>query len=168
MSENNITLKKNSSSHGVVFCKTGLDEYNPYIEYKVKININYKEKSQLFLGLVDKSKYKLSFLSSKLWRDSPSSYYWDVWNSALIKTNENGARVGEMKGYGCIYTDKEITLGIRFDHTKRTVSFYKNGINHGIAFRNVPSGLTPSIDVWFQEGEIEIQNNINFEEKAFL
>ncbi len=168
LSENNVILKKNSPSHGVVFCKTGLDEYNPYIEYKVKINIQYKEKSQLFIGLVDKSKYKLSNLSSKLWRDSPSSYYWDVWNSSLIKTNENGGRVGDMKGYGCIYTDKEITLGIKFDHVKRTVSFYKNGINHGIAFRNVPSGLTPSIDVWFQEGQVEIQNNINFEEKAYL
>ena len=110
MSENNVKKKKNSPSHGVVFCKTGLDEYNPYIEYKVKINIQYKEKSQLFIGLVDKSKYKLSNLSSKLWRDSPSSYYWDVWNSSLIKTNENGGRVGDMKGYGCIYTDKEITL----------------------------------------------------------
>ena len=63
---------------------------------------------------------------------------------------------------------KEIVLGIKFDHVKRTVSFYKNGIDHGVAFRNVPSGLTPSIDVWFQEGTIELQNNINFEEKTFL
>ena len=73
-----------------------------------------------------------------------------------------------MKGYGCTYTEKEIVLGIKFDHVKRTVSFYKNGIDHGIAFRNVPSGLTPSIDVWFQEGNIELQNNINFEVPLIL
>lgn len=168
LSENNLILKKNNPNHGVVFCKSCLDEYNPYIQFKVKINISYKEKSQLFIGLVDKSKYKLSNLSSKLWRDSPSSYYWDIWNSTLIKTNENGARVGDMKGYGCVYTEKEIILGIKFDNVKRTVSFYKNGIDHGVAFRNVPSGLTPSIDVWFQEGSVEIQNNINFEEKTYL
>ena len=168
LSEDNLILKKNNPNHGVVFCKSFLDEYNPYIQFKVKINIPYKEKSQLFIGLVNKSKYKLSNLSSKLWRDSPSSYYWDIWGSTLIKTNENGARVGDMKGYGCIYTEKEIVLGIKFDHVKRTVSFYKNGIDHGVAFRNVPSGLTPSIDVWFQEGTIELQNNINFEEKTFL
>ena len=168
LSEDNIILKKNNPNHGVVFCKSFLDEYNPYIQFKVKINIPYKEKSQLFLGLVNKSKYKLSNLSSKLWRDSPSSYYWDIWDSTLIKTNENGTRVGDRKGYGCIYTEKEIILGIKFDHVKRTVSFYKNGIDHGIAFRNVPSGLTPSIDVWFQEGTVELQNNINFEEKTFL
>ena len=117
---------------------------------------------------MNKSKYKLANLSSKLWRDSPSSYYWDIWGSTLIKTNENGARVGDMKGYGCIYTDKEVVLGIKFDNVKRTISFYKNGIDHGVAFRNVPSGLTPSIDVWFQEGTVEIQNNINFEEKTYL
>jgi len=168
LTENNLILKKNNPNHGVVFCKSYLDEYNPYIQFKVKINIAYKEKSQLFIGLVNKSKYKLANLSSKLWRDSPSSYYWDIWGSTLIKTNENGARVGDMKGYGCIYTDKEVILGIKFDSVKRTISFYKNGIDHGIAFRNVPSGLTPSIDVWFQEGTIEIQNNINFEEKTYL
>ena len=168
LTENNLILKKNNPNHGVVFCKSCLDEYNPYIQFKVKINIAYKEKSQLFIGLVNKSKYKLANLSSKLWRDSPSSYYWDIWGSTLIKTNENGARVGDMKGYGCIYTDKEVVLGIKFDNVKRTISFYKNGIDHGVAFRNVPSGLTPSIDVWFQEGTVEIQNNINFEEKTYL
>ena len=169
LSEDNLILKKNNPNHGVVFCKQCLDEYNPYIQFKVKINIAYKEKSQLFVGLVDKSKYKLANLSSKFWRDSPSSYYWDIWGSNLIKTNENGVRVGDMKGYGCIYTEKEIVFGIKFDHVKRTVSFYKNGIDHGVAFRNVPSGLTPSIDAWFQEGTVEIENNIiNFEEKTFL
>lgn len=152
----------------MVFCKPILDEYNPYIEFKIKIKITYKEKSQLFIGLVDKTKYKLSNLSSKLWRDSPSAYYWDVWCTSLIKTNENGYQVGNAKGYGCICLDNETTLGIKYDHVRRTVSFYKNGINHGIAFRNVPTGLTPAVDVWFEEGQVEIQNNNDFKERIFL
>jgi hypothetical protein len=73
-----------------------------------------------------------------------------------------------MKGYGCVVLEKEFRLGIKFDHVRRTVSFYKNGINHGVAFRNVPTGLYPSIDIWFQEGQVEIQNNIAFEEKSYL
>ena len=73
-----------------------------------------------------------------------------------------------MKGYGCVCMENDTILGIKFDHVKRTISFYKNGINHGVAFRNVPAGLTPALDVWFGEGQIEIQNNVNFEDKTFL
>ena len=168
LTENNKILKKSGMQHGVVFCKPCLDEFCPYIEFKVKIITTFKEKSQLFIGLVDKTKYKLENLSSKLWRDSPSAYYWDVWCSSLIKTNENGGTVVNMKGYGCVCMENDTILGIKFDHVKRTISFYKNGINHGVAFRNVPAGLTPALDVWFGEGQIEIQNNVNFEDKTFL
>jgi hypothetical protein len=46
----------------------------------------------------------LVFLFNKVstfWKDSPSSYYWDVWNSKLIKTDDNGIQVGSVSGYGC-------------------------------------------------------------------
>lgn len=38
---------------------------------------------------------------STFWKDSPSSYYWDVWNYKLIKTDENGVQTGTSGGYGC-------------------------------------------------------------------
>ena len=58
-------------------------------------------KSHLFVGLVDRSKYQYSNLGnlylhfilaivSTYWKDSPSSYYWDVWMRKLIKTDEAG------------------------------------------------------------------------------
>ena len=47
-------------------------------------------------------------------------------------------------------------LGILYDARNRTVSFFKNGINQGVAFTNIASGMQPSLDVWFQKGEIEI------------
>lgn len=36
-----------------------------------------------------------------------------------------------------------------YDARNRTVSFYKNGINQGVAFTNIMSGMYPSLDVWF-------------------
>jgi hypothetical protein len=48
-----------------VFCARPLDLYNPYIEYKVKIEAVFKGKSHLFVGLVDKSKYRPEFLGKK-------------------------------------------------------------------------------------------------------
>jgi hypothetical protein len=57
--------------------------------------------------------------------------------------------------------EDETILGILYDSKNKTISFYKNNINQGIAFRNVDSGLTPSIDIWFQYGSIEILKNKN-------
>jgi hypothetical protein len=50
----------------------------------------------------------------------------------------------------------------------RTLSFEKNGVNQGIAFRNVPPGLTPSLDIWFESGSVEIIKNSKKNEKIFL
>ena len=41
-----------------------MDLFNPYIEYKVKIDTVFKGKSHLFIGLVDKNKYRPEFLSN--------------------------------------------------------------------------------------------------------
>jgi hypothetical protein len=48
------------------------------------------------------------------------------------------------------------------------VSFFKNGISQGVAFRNVPNGMTPSLDIWFESGTIEIlKNSVNIE-KSYI
>ena len=140
------------------------------------MNIPSRGKSHLFIGLVDKAKYKYDMLISTFWKDSPSSYYWDVWNTKLIKTDENGIQVGSVSGYGCLCEGKvahyiveyETKIGIKYDYKLKSVSFFKNGINQGVAFRNVPSGLTPSLDIWFESGTIEILKNSAIVEKTYI
>lgn len=161
-------IEKHEGQHGIAFSKLKLDEVNDYIQYRVQIKIPSTTNSHLFIGLVDKSKYKAEYLSksyfiyhkaSSYWKDSPSSYYWDVWNGKLIKTNERGNQVGSMSGYGCLCEPEfNTSVGIKYNFKQKTIVFYKNGINQGIAFRNVPSGLTPSIDIWFVYGSVEIEH----------
>jgi len=55
-----------------------------------------------------------------------------------------------------------------YDARNKTVIFSKNNVSQGIAFRNVPEGLTPSLDIWFESGTVEILKNDNFKEKTFL
>jgi len=165
---NNTTVKKHNLQHGIVFCKNPMSIANPYVEFNITMNIPSRGKSHLFIGLVDKTKYKYEMLISTFWKDSPSSYYWDVWNTKLIKTDDNGIQVGSVSGYGCLCEDYETKIGIRYDNKTRSVSFFKNGINQGIAFRNVPSGLTPSLDIWFESGTIEILKNSTFVEKTYI
>ncbi len=163
-----IKLNKNNIQHGIVFCKPTLDENNSYIEFKITIKTPSKNKSHLFIGVVDKKKYDLSKLISTFWKDSPSSFYWDVWNTKLIKTDDKGCQVGSICGYGCHCQNNETYLGIKYDASNKTLSFFKNGINLGIAFRNVPSGLNPSLDIWFEEGVVEIMKKADYEEQKFL
>jgi len=168
LESNNTIVKKQNLHHGILFCKHPMDQYNSYLEFKVTMNIPSRGKSHLFIGLVDKSKYKQEHLISTFWKDSPSSYYWDVWNTKLIKTDENGIQTGSFSGYGCLCEEYETKIGINYDYKQKTLSFLKNGINQGIAFRNVPSGLTASLDIWFESGSVEIYQKSGQQEKLFL
>ena len=55
-----------------------------------------------------------------------------------------------------------------YDARNKTVIFSKNNVSQGIAFRNVPEGLTPSLDIWFESGTVDILKNDTFKEKTFL
>ena len=57
---------------------------------------------------------------------------------------------------------------IKYDYQNRTVEFFKNHANLGIAFRNVPSGLTPALDIWFESGKVELMNTSYPEGRLFL
>ncbi|CAG9325331.1 unnamed protein product [Blepharisma stoltei] len=153
LENNNTVLKKVGSPHGIAFGAIPMSKECPYVEFKISITSGSSNGSHIFLGLVDKSKYSSSQLVSTRWRDAPCSWYWDVWNCKLVKTDENGVH-SFVTGYGCDCDDEETVLGIYYDSKRRTVSFYKKGINQGVAYNNVSSGLFPSIDVWFDTGSV--------------
>ena len=144
-------LTKFNQQHGIVFCTPCISEENPYIEFKISFQSTCKNKNMVYVGLVDKAKYKLDNLTSTYWRDCPSSNYWDIWNMKLIKIDENGVQIGCSTGYGCQCQTDETIIGIKYDYENRTVSFYKNGVNCGIAFTNVKNNLTPSLDLWIKK-----------------
>ena len=162
-------LTKFNQQHGIVFCTPCISEENPYIEFKISFQSTCKNKNMVYVGLVDKAKYKLDNLTSTYWRDCPSSNYWDIWNMKLIKIDENGVQIGCSTGYGCQCQTDETIIGIKYDYENRTVSFYKNGVNCGIAFTNVKNNLTPSLDLWFEEGTVEImKTNTPDENNKFI
>ena len=164
----NKVIKKKNVLHGIVFCKPAMDAINNYIEFSVVIKTPARGKSHLFLGLVDKSKYKYENLISTFWKDSPSSFYWDIWSTKLIKTDENGVQVRSVNGYGCRCETIETVLGIKYDESDKSVKYFKNGIDLGVAFREVNSGMTPALDIWFEEGSVTIVSKADLEMKTYL
>jgi len=59
-----------------------------------------------------------------------------------------------LSGYGCTCDDNDAVFGIEYNPRERTISFYKNGYCQGVAFSDVASGLTPSLDLWFEAGSV--------------
>ena len=58
-----------------------------------------------------------------------------------------------------MYIEDETRIGVKYDHTGRTVSFIKDHIDQGVAFHNVRKGLFPALDLWFTAGSVEILPN---------
>lgn len=77
----------------------------------------------------------------------------------LVSIDAQGQQAGTIFGYGCKCEETITRIGIQYDARSRTVSFIKNGINQGVAFTNITSGLFPSLDVWFQQGTVDILPN---------
>lgn len=71
-------------------------------------------------------------------------------------TDDQGMQTGVYSGFGCSCEDHETRIGMKYDPTEGTLSFYKNGFLVGNAFKNVPSGYVASLDLWFDQGKIEI------------
>ena len=159
-------VSKDSPSHGIVFCKTPFDHSNCYVDFKVTIEVPSRTKSHLFIGVVDKEKYKKEYLTSTFWKDSPASYYWDVWNTKLIENHQEGIQTSS--GFGCPCEEYETVIGMQYDARNKTIAFYKNGYMVGKAFKNVDSGYIPSLDLWFESGTIEILSNDKPQPKEFL
>jgi hypothetical protein len=59
-------------------------------------------------------------------------------------------------------------LGIYYNADNKSVSFYKNGINQGVAFNGVKENLTVSLDVWFEYGTIEIIKTITPKQNNYI
>lgn len=153
----NTIIKKNGPLHGVVFCKYPFSSTNKYVEFRVVMKNNLKPiKSSFFLGAVNRSLYNKEQLASTFWKDSPGSFYYDVWSCRLVKIDDLGQQTGMAADYGCACKDEENILGIMYDEDAGTLAYYKNGMNIGIAFHNVPNGLYPAIDIWFETGYVEI------------
>ena len=169
---NNKKIEKNSKKNAIVIINNNFDFYNNFIEFKIKINKkNSNKKKQILIGLINKNNFNIENLNKNFNKNFnfSNSFYWDVFNKKLIKTNEFGKKIDDFFGYGCDCENDEFYLGIKFDYVKRNVSFYKNKICMGIAFNNVDNNLNPFVNLFFQEGIVEIVNeNNNNDERIFL
>eukprot|EP00826_Nyctotherus_ovalis_P048143 TRINITY_DN5637_c0_g2_i7.p1 TRINITY_DN5637_c0_g2~~TRINITY_DN5637_c0_g2_i7.p1 ORF type:complete len:362 (-),score=82.97 TRINITY_DN5637_c0_g2_i7:48-1133(-) len=165
-----VVLHKHEPFHGVVFCSFPITSVGNYVEFRVVMQGPLvSTKSSLFVGLVDRSLYRKEQLISNYWKDSPSSFYCDVWSCRLEKVDKYGRQTGMAIEYGCgCQEEGENYVGMLYDEGAETLTFYKNGLCMGTGFRNVPPGLYPAVDVWFENGYVEIVKRNTSKGKIYL
>ena len=147
------TVRKTSEAHGIVLTCQPLTATCSSVDFQVQPES--ERQFRMFLGLVHREVYQTRFLVSLLWKDAPCSYYWDVLNHKLIKTDERGQHSCQ-QDYGCVCGSPEGLFGIHYDAESRTLSFSKNRADQGVAFTDVPEGLYPALDLWFASGSVSI------------
>lgn len=168
LEQDGTVIRKKEAKNGMAIASLPLTHRNPYVEFLVSINdTSQSTETHVFIGVVDRTKYSTSRLQSNKWKEAPSSYFWDVWSSKLIRIDENGTPTTG-KGYGCNCEDSESDIGIFYDYRAATLSFYKDGLCQGVAFTNVPAGLYPSIDVWFEQGTVTIKQTKRPQPKIYM
>lgn len=149
----NQTVRKKQTAHGIVLAARPLSAEHTSVKFQVETS---DRQLKLFLGLVDRKEYSPANLTSLQWRDAPSSYYWNVQGHELVKTDCTGAFTTHGQYGCCCEADTKSALGIIFDPRLRTVSFTKEGISQGTAFTDVPAGLFPAVDLWFEAGSVTL------------
>ena len=161
-------IRKKEAKNGMAIASLPLSHRHSYVEFLISISDSSQSReSHVFIGVVDRSKYSTSRLQSNKWKEAPSSYFWDIWSSKLIRIDENGSPTTG-KGYGCSCEDSESEIGIYYDYKAATLSFYKDGLCQGVAFTAVPAGLYPSIDVWFDQGTVTIKQTKRPQPKIYM
>ena len=154
------TVRKKETAHGIVLASRPLTADHTTVEFLVETS---DRQLKLFLGLVDRKEYSPAYLTSLQWREAPSSFYWNVQSHELVKTDRTGAFTTQSQ-YGCACrADTKSLLGIVYDPRLGTVSFSKQGISQGTAFTEVPSGLFPALDLWFESGSVTIHQPLRSE-----
>ena len=146
-----------TEEHGIVYCKLPLDESNPYVEFLIDVPIEYvRSYGRVFVGLVDQRKHNRDNLLSKRWDSQPSSIYWQVWNQKYTQVKADG-HYNMYISQNCACLKQRMRIGMMYHHAERKVSFYKNGVKQGVVFRNVKSGLTPSVDLFLDSTESYVE-----------
>lgn len=165
LDSNCTILRKLDTNHGLASTSHPLTKKSPYIEFKINLAAS-THNLHIFIGAVDRSRYRPSQLFT-LCSDAYMSWFWEVWNCKLIRTDENGVQ-STANHYGCECEDEETILGMYYDELRRTISYYKNGICQGVAFSNVPAGMYPCIVVWFEAGSVTLLQNLYPKQLQFI
>ena len=126
-------LTKTNNFHGITLLNKTLKATSPYIEFIIFLNEPFKIKKKFFIGLVDKKNFNKNHINCSFEdKTAPFIFYWDVYQSIIIKNkNNNKTRFELERSCLCSLNNSEIKFGIKYDLNKYFPLFFKEPESHG-------------------------------------
>ena len=59
-------------------------------------------------------------------------------------------------------------FGLKYVHLKNSIGLFRNDINLGVVFKNIPPFLTPALEINVEECKMQLLNNNIQQEKIFI
>ncbi len=173
INKNNNILQKNNKSRGIVLLKRKININNPFIEFYISIGNNNNSSSnnnnKIFLALIDPKKFKIKYITSSFTNNVPFVFFWDIFGNKLYR--QNGEKIKNLdlnKECKCYLNFQVNKYGMKYDHLKNSIELLRNDINLGVVVDNIPSFLTPAIEINVEECKIQLLNNNIQQEKIFI
>ncbi len=162
------TLSKMTNSHGIVLLKRKLSSLNPFIEFSISLNNRRIGTGKIILALVDIKKFKKNQLSSSFEKNVPFVFFWDIYNGKILKQCEGNYRSMEIKDTcKCYLSLFENKFGLKYDYLLNTIELFRNDINLGVVIKNIPTNLTPALEINIEDCKIQLSSN-NFPQERFF
>lgn len=172
INKNNNILQKNNKSRGIVLLKRKININNPFIEFYISIgnnNNSSNNNNKIFLALIDPKKFKTKYITSSFTNNVPFVFFWDIFGNKLYR--QNGEKIKNLdlnKECKCYLNFQVNKYGMKYDHLKNSIELFRNDINLGVVVDNIPSFLTPAIEINVEECKIQLLNNNIQQEKIFI
>ena len=169
INKNNNILQKSNKLRGIVLLKRKLSINNPFIEFYISLVNLYNNNNKIYLALIDSSKFKPKYLTSSFDKDVPYVFLWDIFGNKIYKQNlEKIKHLDLNKSCKCYLNYQVNKFGLKYDHLENSIELFRNDINLGVIIKNIPSLLTPAIEINVENCKIQLLNNNVQQEKIFI
>lgn len=169
INKNNNILQKSNKLRGIVLLKRKLSINNPFIEFYISLVNLYNNNNKIYLALIDSNKFKPKYLTSSFDKDVPYVFLWDIFGNKIYKQNlEKIKHLDLNKSCKCYLNYQVNKFGLKYDHLENSIELFRNDINLGVIIKNIPSLLTPAIEINVENCKIQLLNNNVQQEKIFI
>lgn len=104
----------------------------------------------------------------------PFIFYWDLFNDKIVKTyknffNKNDFRSVELNKFcRCYKNNFETKFGLIYNQQEHSVELVRDDIKLDILIQNIEPGLIPALEIYMENGRIQLSSKNKYEEKFYL
>ena len=126
------------------------------------------------MALVEENKIERININKSFESNMPFIFYWDLFNDKIVKTyknffNKNDFRSVELNKFcRCYKNNFETKFGLIYNQQEHSVELVRDDIKLDILIQNIEPGLIPALEIYMENGRIQLSSKNKYEEKFYL